>query len=292
MVRLFPRTTKGFIWGEVVAESAEMVRPSQGDKGYVRPAWSEMSKKARNRGGPREARRNMGVYAPYPQKDTLTPLIKTPKEILAMESHNTNDCYQLKKQIEEAMASGKLAHLVDIRRNNQQNGNQGRNGVKIINMIREEGNHKRPFEEGRSEIMNELTFLAIPQSQLTDKPIILEGIVEGNRVRRILVDGGSSSEIMYEHCFRNLDINVRSRLKRVQGSWKEVQWHQREEKMSRIREQAILRGRSNFERRPGLGPVSLEKTRSKEDIEEVFTISHERPNQYVTMGATLTTNCK
>ncbi|GJX68086.1 hypothetical protein Tco_0303813 [Tanacetum coccineum] len=34
--------------------------------------------------------------------------------------HNTNDYYQLKKQIEEVVASGKLAHMVkDIRRNNQ-----------------------------------------------------------------------------------------------------------------------------------------------------------------------------
>ncbi|GJR00075.1 hypothetical protein Tco_0523059 [Tanacetum coccineum] len=81
-------------------------------------------------------------------------------------------------------------------------------------------------------------------------------------------------------------------LERVQGSWKEVQWHQREEKMSRIREQAILRARSNFGRRPGLGPVTLEKTQRKEDIEGVFTINHERPDQYVTMGAMLITNCK
>ncbi|GJW96849.1 hypothetical protein Tco_0178657 [Tanacetum coccineum] len=80
-------------------------------------------------------------------------------------------------------------------------------------------------------------------------------------------------------------------LERVQGSWKEVQWRQREEQMSRIREQAIIRARSNSRRRHGSGPVSLEKTRNKEDIEEVFTISHERPDQYVTMGATLTTNC-
>ncbi|GJU01331.1 hypothetical protein Tco_1111669 [Tanacetum coccineum] len=94
--------------------------------------------------------------------------------------HNTNDCYQLKKKIWESMALWKVAQFVkDIRQNNLRNGNQGRNGVKIMNMIREEGNHKRPFEEGR-----------------------------------ILVDGGSSSEIMYEHCFRNLDINVWSRLKR------------------------------------------------------------------------------
>ncbi|GKA63714.1 hypothetical protein Tco_0763320, partial [Tanacetum coccineum] len=118
-----------------------MVRPSQGDKGYVRQAWIGGPERARNRGGPRETGRNMGVYTPYPRKDTFTPLTKTPKEILAMESvsfpepptligtpekknlnklcdyhgdkgHNTNDCYQLKKQIEEAVASRKLDHLV------------------------------------------------------------------------------------------------------------------------------------------------------------------------------------
>nr|GFB20070.1 reverse transcriptase domain-containing protein [Tanacetum cinerariifolium] len=78
------------------------------------------------------------------------------------------------------------------------------------NMIRQEGNCKRSFEEKRSGMMNELTFLAIPCSQLTDEPIILERIIEGNQVRRILVDEGSSSEIMYEHCFRNLGVNIRS----------------------------------------------------------------------------------
>nr|GEW80722.1 reverse transcriptase domain-containing protein [Tanacetum cinerariifolium] len=52
-------------------------------------------------------------------------------------------------------------------------------------MIREEGNHKRPFEEGRSGLMNELTFPAIPQSQLIDESIILEGIVEGNRAQKV-----------------------------------------------------------------------------------------------------------
>ncbi|GKB79303.1 hypothetical protein Tco_0946198 [Tanacetum coccineum] len=279
--KMFERV-RAFIRVEVAAGSAEMVCPSQGDKGD--------------------------------------------------KGHNTNKCYQLKKQIKEAVASGKLAHLVkDIRPNNQRNGNQGRNGVKVITMIREEGNLKRPFEEGTSGLMNELTFPTIPRSQLTDEPIILEGIVEGNRVRRILVDGGSSSEIMYEHCFRNLDINIGSRLRRckapmigrtgmrslgavgstihsmikfptnqgvatmetsietlrkckhlerLQGSWKEVQWRQRKEQISRIREQEILRARSNSGRRPGSGPVSLEKTRSNGDIEEVFTISHERPDQF------------
>ncbi|GJV43918.1 reverse transcriptase domain-containing protein [Tanacetum coccineum] len=129
--------------------------------------------------------------------------------------HNTNECYQLKKQIKETVASGKLAHLVkDIRRNNQRNGSQERNNVKVINMIRGEGSLKRPFEGERSDLTDELTFPAIPWNQLTDEPIILEGMIEGHQVRRILVDGRSSSGIMYEHCFRSLNFNIRSRLRR------------------------------------------------------------------------------
>ncbi|GKC48182.1 hypothetical protein Tco_1065904 [Tanacetum coccineum] len=112
----------------------------------------EVSDRIRGRNGPKEFRRNIGTCTPYSRRDTFTPLTKTPKEILAIKSvsfppppplvgslekqnlnkfcdyhgdkgHNTNDCYHLKRQIEEVVASGKLAHLVKyIRRGNQQNG--------------------------------------------------------------------------------------------------------------------------------------------------------------------------
>nr|GEV08720.1 reverse transcriptase domain-containing protein [Tanacetum cinerariifolium] len=162
------KRVRAFIKGEVAAGSAEMVHPSQRDKWYIHLAWTEGPKKARNKGGLREARRNMWVYTPYPRKDTFTLLIKTLKEILAMEN-----------KIEEVVASGKLAHLVkDIRRTNQRNESQGRNSAKVINMIREGGNRKRSFEEGRFGLTNELTFPTIPQNQLKDEPIILEGIIK------------------------------------------------------------------------------------------------------------------
>ncbi|GKG31788.1 hypothetical protein Tco_0426738, partial [Tanacetum coccineum] len=73
--------------------------------------------------------------------DRVTPLIKTPKEILAMDTvkfkapppmsglaknqnknkfcefhrdkgHNTDECIHMKKQIEEAVRSGQLSHLI------------------------------------------------------------------------------------------------------------------------------------------------------------------------------------
>ncbi|GJU28280.1 reverse transcriptase domain-containing protein [Tanacetum coccineum] len=43
---------------------------------------------------------------------------------------------------------------------------------------------------------------------------------------------------------------------------------------------------------PNQGLVPLEKTWDKENKEEILTISQERPNQHVTIGTTLTANCK
>ncbi|GJW68588.1 reverse transcriptase domain-containing protein [Tanacetum coccineum] len=49
--------------------------------------------------------------------------------------------------------------------------------------------------------------------QLVDSPIILKALIEGFLVRRIYVDGGSSSEVMYGHCFRDLSVETRAKLK-------------------------------------------------------------------------------
>nr|GEW38298.1 hypothetical protein [Tanacetum cinerariifolium] len=49
--------------------------------------------------------------------------------------HNMNDCYHLKKQIEEVLASGRLAHLVkDIRQGGQKSKGSAKGNDKVINM--------------------------------------------------------------------------------------------------------------------------------------------------------------
>ncbi|GJV33113.1 hypothetical protein Tco_1393513 [Tanacetum coccineum] len=134
------------------------------------------------------------MCALYSRRDTFTPLNKIPKEILAMESvsfpppptlvgslekqtmskfwdyhrdrgRNTNDCYHLKRQIEDAVAI------------------------------------RRASLTGSLELLD-------------GRPIILEGTIEGYHVLRIYVDGGSSSEIMYEHCFKNFDASIWSRIRK------------------------------------------------------------------------------
>ncbi|GJU71428.1 reverse transcriptase domain-containing protein [Tanacetum coccineum] len=143
--------------------------------------------------------------------------------------HNTNDCYQLKKQIEEAVASGKLAHLKP----------------------------KRPYEEEREGLTEELTFPVIPRNSLTDESIVLEGMIEGHQIRRIHVDSGSSSEIMRNISPLTVDRPMGNpcgscmQLEKMLGSWEETQWRQHMEQMSRIREQAQLRTRNNPGQRSG-----------------------------------------
>ncbi|GJZ98864.1 reverse transcriptase domain-containing protein [Tanacetum coccineum] len=169
---------RAFIRGETAADTTEAIRSPQGEK----------------------------------SAEGFTPLTKTPKEILAVDNvnfppppptagtpekrnmnkfcdyhqdrgHNTNDCYHLKKQLEEAVASGRLAHLVkDIRQGGQNSKGPAKREEKVIDM-------------------------------LMNCPVVVEVMIEGFRVRRIYVNGGSSSEVMYEHCFRNLSYRTRSRMR-------------------------------------------------------------------------------
>nr|GEW29892.1 hypothetical protein [Tanacetum cinerariifolium] len=294
---------------EVATGSAEMIRPSQGDKGYIHPTWTIRSKKAINRGGPREAQRNMEVYTPYPQKDTFTPLIKTLKEILAMG----------KKKIEEAVASGKLAHLVkDIRQTNQRNKSQGWNNAKVINMIREGGNRKRPFEEGRDLNVNIRSRLrrcrtsmvgfsgetyhplGVIDLQVTigragrSKTVLMEftiikcrspyNVIIGRIGMRSLGVVGSTIHSMIKFPTNQGIVTMKTsrealwecrQLERVQGSWEKVQWHRREEQMSRIREQVILRTKSDSGRVLNSGSTSLEKTGTRKTHRKRSVRKHE-----------------
>nr|GEW31448.1 reverse transcriptase domain-containing protein [Tanacetum cinerariifolium] len=147
--------------------------------------------------------------------EDTTEVIRSPRwEKNADRGHNTNECYHLKKQIEEAVASGRLAHLVkDIRQGSQKSKGSTKGKEKVINMVRSQGYRKRPYERVEHRMDNAITFPSMPQYRLMNLPVAVEAMIEGFRVRRIHVDGGSSSEVMYDHCFRNLSYRTRSRLR-------------------------------------------------------------------------------
>ncbi|GJY52127.1 reverse transcriptase domain-containing protein [Tanacetum coccineum] len=106
--------------------------------------------------------------------------------------HYTNDCFHLKKQLEVALESGKLNHLIkDVRQkgNNigRQMGNNNGKG-KVINMVRESG------------------------KELKHGPLIIEAEVEGYLVRRVFVDQGAAMQVMFKHYFDNLSPDIKARL--------------------------------------------------------------------------------
>ncbi|GJU38165.1 reverse transcriptase domain-containing protein [Tanacetum coccineum] len=141
---------------------------------------------------------------------TLDSLVSTPQEIMATEQqlrfpqplplvgvpskenlnkyceyhnekgHSTNGCFYLKKQLEIALESGKLNHLVkDVRQ-------RGKGGGGIVV-------HKKA-------------------RTLSEEALVMEAEVEGYLVRRIHIDEGVSIKIMYEHCFNMLHSSIQARL--------------------------------------------------------------------------------
>ncbi|GJZ03088.1 hypothetical protein Tco_0521049 [Tanacetum coccineum] len=68
-------------------------------------------------------------------------------------------------------------------------------------------------EESPSETQEDNAHQGNRLKGLVDFPIILEAHIEGYQVRRIYVDRGSSSEVMYEHYFRNLGPDTKAKLR-------------------------------------------------------------------------------
>ncbi|GJR39130.1 hypothetical protein Tco_1214814 [Tanacetum coccineum] len=327
---------RAFIQGEVATGSAEMVRPLSGKKETLVWCGPEDKRKPKIEMG--QGRRKLAKF--IMSFSEPPPLIGTPKkhnlnklcDYHGDKGHNTNDCYQLKKHIKEAVASRKLAHMVkDIRQGNQRNGSQGRNNVKVINMINGERNHKRPYEGERTSLTKELTFPVILRYSLMDEPIILEGMIKGHQYRASLIGfsgetyhplgvidlqitigkAGRSKTVLMEfaivkcHSPYNvligrtgmkilgaIGLTIHSMIKfstdqgvvtmetskkalweyiqleKMRNSWKETQWRQHIEQMSRIREQTILRARNNPGRKPGKEPMLPEKERCKGNMGE------------------------
>ncbi|GKB31832.1 reverse transcriptase domain-containing protein, partial [Tanacetum coccineum] len=139
-----------------------------------------------------------------------TDLIKSPREILATEKeaktfeqppsmvrsrrsrdmskychfhedhgHDTNQCRELRHQIEETIKSGKLAHLVK--------------GIK----------------KGKTKALGDHLPLISSYDNSSD-PVIIWVRISERQVNRAYKDSGSSYEVIYEHCFLKLKPSIRA----------------------------------------------------------------------------------
>ncbi|GJR82599.1 reverse transcriptase domain-containing protein [Tanacetum coccineum] len=189
------------------------------------------------RGQPREVRGSNG----------FTPLSKTPKEILAAKAgkfkppppmvtpvekrssnkfcdfhndkgHNTDECVQLKKQIEELVQAGKLSHLIKEIKQGRDQPKVGKKEVPakdkstVIYMVQPWQRMIRQKVTQSFTHVREITFPPLATSRGTEGPLVIETEIGGHMIHRMYVDGGSSTEVLYEHCFNQLRPKIKSQM--------------------------------------------------------------------------------
>ncbi|GJZ70690.1 reverse transcriptase domain-containing protein [Tanacetum coccineum] len=189
-------------------------------------------------------------FSPYrgPNHGLLSNLSKSPREILSTEKatrsfeqpprmfgsrqsrdmskychfhedygHVTNDCCQLRNQIEEAVKSGQLSYLVKgIKKEKvKASENQRTEGKKDKStspaeapmlMIRQDESYTKNKFEGLTSESKEITFPLGGSN--SSAPVVIKAKVFGREVNRVHMDSRSSCEVIYQHCFMKLKPSI------------------------------------------------------------------------------------
>ncbi|XP_076904442.1 uncharacterized protein LOC143559857 [Bidens hawaiensis] len=139
--------------------------------------------------------------------------------------HNTNECVALKNEIEAAVKSGKLGHLVEGARpgtgkaSARDNQSPPKKHVKDQNVHMIQGGHKVggkmreiPDEESKNE---PLIFPRIKGRPCNKNHLIITALFGHYRSQYVFFDTGSTLDVMYEQCFEQLDEKDKERLKPI-----------------------------------------------------------------------------
>ncbi|GJZ08958.1 reverse transcriptase domain-containing protein [Tanacetum coccineum] len=132
--------------------------------------------------------------------------------------HSTDECMQLKKQIEELVRASKLSHLIkEIKKGRDQTKNGKKEApakdkslvIYLIQLWQRTTKQKltQSFTYG-----SEITFPLLANSVGTEGPLVIEAEIGGHMIHRMYINGGSSTEILYEHCFNQLRLEIKSQM--------------------------------------------------------------------------------
>ncbi|GKB60501.1 reverse transcriptase domain-containing protein [Tanacetum coccineum] len=136
-----------------------------------------------------------------------------------IQRHNTNECNHLRKQIGDMLKVGKLSHLIKELKQNSGKDLQKKKGEphgkekpQAILMI-------QPWQKAvRQKITQsfspdlEISFPSLGDDERAEGPLIIEAGIGGHQVHRMCIEGGSSFEILYEHCFNRLRPGIRNQI--------------------------------------------------------------------------------
>ncbi|GJX54052.1 hypothetical protein Tco_0282421 [Tanacetum coccineum] len=226
--------------------------------------------------------------------------------------HHTNDCIQLRKQLEIALESGKLNHLMKDLRQRVGRG-QGRNPPpppKVINMvgILSSKEKKRKDREATEAWMNTpITFPGVISDDASDEPLIIEAEVEvvpwaGLRETRTDLVGFAGEvakplgKIDLEVCFGNEGLSRRMSMKflviRAPSPYNIILGRPGLKALHAI--PSTIHSMIRFPTPKGIATLVHEAGQPDEgaDLTEQIRVNPSFPDQIVTIGGGLSLVCK
>nr|GEZ60448.1 reverse transcriptase domain-containing protein [Tanacetum cinerariifolium] len=120
--------------------------------------------------------------------------------------------------IEELVRTGKLSHFIKeiMRDRDQQKTGKKDASVKdkaaAIYMIQPWQIVTRQKVTQSFVHVKEITYPPLTANKGTGGPLVIEAKISGHVVHRIYMDGGSSMEVLYEHCFNRLRSEIKSQM--------------------------------------------------------------------------------
>ncbi|GJZ92526.1 reverse transcriptase domain-containing protein [Tanacetum coccineum] len=132
--------------------------------------------------------------------------------------HNTNECMQLRKQIDEMIKAGKLSQFIkELKQNDKTKAPKkgeasGKDKPLTILMIQPWERVTKPRITQSFSPETAMSFPPLREEDGTEGPMIIEVEMGGHFVHRVYIDGGASSEVLYEHCFIKLRKEIRDQM--------------------------------------------------------------------------------
>nr|GEY03326.1 reverse transcriptase domain-containing protein [Tanacetum cinerariifolium] len=132
--------------------------------------------------------------------------------------HSTDECMQLKKQIEELVRAEKLSHLIKEIKQGRDQSKTGKKKTAVkdnptkIYMVQSWQRTVKQKVTQSFERVGEIAFPQLAASNGTEGPLVIEAEMGGHMIHRMYIDDGSSMEILYEHCFNRLRPEIKSQM--------------------------------------------------------------------------------
>nr|GFB35127.1 reverse transcriptase domain-containing protein [Tanacetum cinerariifolium] len=121
-------------------------------------------------------------------------------------------------QIEELVRAGKLSHLIKEIKQGRDQSKTGKKETAVkdkptaIYMVQSWQRTVKQKVTQSFERVGEIAFPQLAASNGTEGPLVIEAEMGGYMIHRMYIDGGSSMEILYEHCFYRLRPEIKSQM--------------------------------------------------------------------------------